>query len=133
MAPAAAAITLPGFPREPGATFPVWHALADLADVARAADAELLDVTTSDALAVVGLAARRGRTHRLLLGNLSSDTRVVDLTGVPAHAKKRTLDAGSLGEAARAPDAFRVRVPQPLAGSCVTLAPHAYMRVDWEG
>ena len=66
----------PKFSSIPGAVFPLYHVLADVAEFA---GGEVVRTESSDPLSVASLLVRAGQRRRLLLANLSTEPRLVSL------------------------------------------------------
>jgi hypothetical protein len=118
------------FPSIPGAVFPVYHVLAD---VAAFRDGQVLHSHSSDRLAVDGLALRSGDDALVLLANLTAEPQPVAVQGIRGEAGLRLLDAGNAESAMRDPEAFRAALPErhsaPDAGLPVILPPYAVARL----
>jgi hypothetical protein len=115
------------FPSRPGEVFPLYHVLADVADLR---DAELVAAESSNPFAVDALALRDDAGLHLLLANLTpvAQTVTVNLPGA-FNAEMRRLNTGSAMAAMARPEEFR-RSATPLAGSHLTLAPFETTRID---
>lgn len=115
------------FPSRPGEVFPLYHVLADLAELR---DAELVAVESSNALAVEALALRDDAGLHLLLANLTPEPREVSLA-LPdgGEARIRRLNDTSVAAAMATPQDFR-RSGAPLTQPTVTLAPFEVARID---
>lgn len=122
------------FPSVPGMVFPLYHVLADVADLAGGV---ALGTRVSQPLLVAALALRDGRRTCLLLANMTAEPRDVEAHLPGAHAARlRSLDEHSFERATREPEAFRAEPGAPLAvpdGHVrLTLAPFAVARLDAE-
>jgi hypothetical protein len=115
------------FAGEPGAVFPVYHALADIGEMA-VAGGVVLPARSSVPLAVDGLLLRAAGRTRLLLANF---TRVPQTVRLPPElaGPTRRLGPASLSLATRDPEAFRAAPPEPPT-SIVSLGPQEIVRVD---
>ncbi len=115
------------FPSHPGEVFPLYHVLADLAELR---DAVLVAVESSDPFTVEALALQDADGLHLLLANLTPEPHVVALE-FPAGstAQIRRLDGMSAAAAMAKPDEFR-RSGAPLDHPTVTLAPFEVVRMD---
>jgi hypothetical protein len=128
-----AAPTPPGaFPPVSGFVFPLYHVFADLAEWP---DEEVVEVETSNPLAVQGLAVRgRGGTH-LLLANLTARPRRVVVTPVrETPCRRRRLHEGTAPIAMADPEGFRSQwEPESLGGRelVLNLMPYEVARLDW--
>lgn len=119
------------FPSLPGAVFPVYHLLADVAEWR---DGALLPVTTADRLAVDGLALARGDRRRILLANLTNRAQRVTVNHGGASGWLRLLDETNALAAMQQPEIFRKHRGRPVvcAGgvSEIALRPYAVARLD---
>jgi D-apionolactonase len=103
------------FPSRPGMVFPVYHALADLAERKRATLAAL---ESSAPLAVEGLALVEDDRSRLLLACLVPGEQHVVLEGLPdGTASVRRLNEDTAEAALLDPEAFRSSKGEALAVS----------------
>lgn len=96
----------PAFPSFPGMVFPLYHVLADAADLRMSV---LLSAHSSDSLRLIGLAGERpDASVVLLLANLEPRRNDVSITGLtPGVADLRILDEGTATMAGREPSRFR--------------------------
>jgi hypothetical protein len=115
------------FPAEAGAVYPVYHALADLADLA---GGEVLATRSSAPIAVDGVAVRHGRSLRVLLANLTRESQVVRLPAALASAQLRRLDQTNVAMAMSDPEGFRDAPPIESTGKSIVLGPHELARID---
>jgi hypothetical protein len=115
------------FPSRPGEVFPLYHVLADLADLR---DAELVAVSSSNPFAVEALALRDAAGTHLLLANLTPDPRdiVLALPG-GGEARMRRLNETSAALAMEKPEVFR-RSSDPLDQGELILAPFEVAHID---
>jgi len=117
-------------PVEPGDAYPVLHVLADLAEWR---DGALLDVRTSDPLAVTVLAVERAGSRGALVANHRPDPVTVVLRGLGAErAHVRRLDESTAEDAMVHPATFRrggSEKPSPGGEPRLELAPYAVARV----
>ena len=115
------------FPSRPGEVFPLYHVLADLAELR---DAELVAVTSGDPFSVEALALQDAAGLHLLLANLTPEPREVALE-LPAEGAPliRRLNDISAASAMATPQDFR-RSGTPLDQPTVTLAPFEVVRID---
>jgi len=118
-----------------GAVFPLYHVLADAGEFA---GGRFVPTISSDSHRVASLALTEGGRFRLLIANLRPDDTIVRIRdlGFGPSVWIRSLDAGSLEEAMRRPQAFRADPgqlrdadPEELE---VMLAGHAVARIDVE-
>jgi hypothetical protein len=123
-----------GVPSSPGSAYPVLHVLADLAE---RRDDELVEVESSDPLAVSALALRGAHGLRVLVANHGSLPRAIRLEGLSEDSVAvRILDETSAELAMDDPDAFRatVDVSHDTSGGDLSLQLGAYAvaRIDGE-
>jgi len=123
---------LPGqFPSIPGAAFPLYHVLAWAGEFA---GGQLLPLGSTEPLAAVGLALRRGRRTRLLLANLQSEVQEVQVSGLGNAARVRLLDQDNLEAALLDPAGYQARagaMQETRAGTLsLPLLPYACTAVD---
>jgi hypothetical protein len=90
----------------PGTVYPLYHVLADVGEYK---GAEVLPVSSSDPLRVIGLALRLEGKVLLILANLTPDPQKVVVLNVPSDVRVRVLTEHSVEDALRAPVRFRVR------------------------
>lgn len=121
----------PPFNALAGCVFPLYHVLADVAGFA---GGEVVATRAGAPLAVDGLALREGGRLRVLVANLTAESQVVAMRGLPASVWMRSLDVGNVERAMRAPEAFR---SEPGIGRETTdgslsleLPPWAVVRLD---
>jgi hypothetical protein len=119
------------FPSAPGAVFPLWHVLADLAEWRTG---RLLAVTGPEGK-VAALGFENGRARHLLVASLRRVSQEVTLRGLAGErARVRTLDVASAAEASREPEAFRASMSDVAVRSgelSLALDAYAVARVDW--
>ncbi len=117
-------------PVAPGDAYPVLHVLADLAEWR---DGALVDVRTSDPLAVTVLALELADGRGVLVANHRPDPVTVVLRGLGAErVHVRPLDESTAEEAMVDPAAFRdggAERPSPGGELRLELAPYAVARV----
>jgi hypothetical protein len=98
---------LPGaFPAPPGAVFPLYHVLAD---VAAFAGGDVIPTTSSDALKVDGLAGRKEGMTRVILANLGPETRRISVRGLGERPRLRRMNATNAEFAMRDPERYRAQ------------------------
>lgn len=115
------------FPSRPGEVFPLYHVLADLADLR---DADLVAVESSNPIEVEALALRNASGTHLLLANLTPEPSLVTLAGpIGGAARIRRLNEETAPSAMATPEAFR-RDGTPFDRPTVTLAPFEVARID---
>ncbi|MDQ2651740.1 MAG: hypothetical protein M3Z20_01745, partial [Chloroflexota bacterium] len=115
------------FPSRLGEVFPLYHVLADLAELR---DAELVQVASSNPFAVEALALRDATGTHLLLANLTPEPREVVLAlpgGSPAQIRR--LNETSAASAMATPEDFR-HSSAPCNSETVTMMPFEVMRID---
>ena len=117
-------------PVAPGDAYPVLHVLADLAEWR---DGALLDVQTSDLLAVTALAVEDAGRRGVLVANHRPDPVTVVVRGLGAErVHVRRLDESTAEDAMVHPAAFRrggAEEPSPGGELRLELAPYAVARV----
>lgn len=126
------------FPASAGSAFPLFHVLADAAELR---GAPILACDGAPPLELAALAARRadGGTT-VLLANLTARELEVSVT-VPARPARhdglggpdtsvRRLNAGTVEQASRDPLAFRAETPVTGGATQLTLAPYETVRID---
>jgi D-apionolactonase len=125
------------FPSLPGSVYPLYHILADVAELA---GSDVLAVQTGDPLRLAGLALRQdgpgGRT-RILLANLTPERQRVPVTGLGSFANEwlaRRIDEHTARRALLEPERFRA---EPGARRStrngrleIELLPYAVARLD---
>ena len=118
------------FPSFAGAAFPVYHLLADLAEIR---DGKVDLCRCSHPVVVEGLSVSSRGRRVMLLANLTHEPQTVHLAdeagGSAAERTVRYLDETTAEAAMRSPDAFRAQPGQPLAGSELRLKPYAVARI----
>ncbi len=119
------------FPSSPGSVFPLYHVLADVGEFA---GGEVLASVSSDLLLVDGLVLRKGGKTRLLLANLSLESRRVTVRNLSETVRLQRLDETSAQRAMETPEAFRAEVgelKQTSSGTLeIELLPYAVVRID---
>jgi len=119
------------FRSQPGAVFPLYHVLADLAEWQ---EGELAEAQSTDPLAVEALAVRAGDRLHALVANLTPAAQACVLAGLDAERVSiRRLDETTFEVASERPDEFRAHgesVDTPGGRLSVELAPYAVLRVD---
>ncbi|MBM3786027.1 MAG: hypothetical protein FJW30_16835 [Acidobacteria bacterium] len=98
----------------PGSVFPIWHLLADVGEMR---GGQVQPSVSSQPLEVESLILRAGGKQRILLANLSDESRMVELpsTLVSADAKVRLLHAPNAEAAMTDPESFRTPRATPVA------------------
>lgn len=117
------------FSSVPGAVFPLYHVLADVAEFA---GGEVVPTLSSDPLTVVSLFLRQDARRRLILANLSHASHDVRLNDneFAGMVSSRSLDASISRPAMNQPKKFRAQFT-PVTGPELTLPPHAVMTLDF--
>jgi hypothetical protein len=121
------------FPSLPGSVFPLYHILADMGEWA---GAEVLQTSSTDTLAVDGMALRSNGSACVLIANFSARQQMVQLIGLRGNLKLRTLDEFSAEEAMTMPEGYRSR-PRHLLTAIeniysIELAPFAVANINIE-
>ena len=118
----------------PGAVFPLYHVLADVAEFA---GGTVQPVDSTDPLLACALALEAGGRRRLLLANLSGQPEIVTLNGswIGPRARVSSLDEHNVEEAMRRPERFRARAKAAVeAGDDgqyrLAMLPYSVMRLD---
>jgi hypothetical protein len=123
---------LPDFPSFPGAVFPVYHLLADLAEFP---GKQIYPTHSSHPLLVEGLTLlhANGR-RRILVANLTPQLQETKIKTGTCQALVRYLDETNAEEAMRHPERFRESAGSPaesVAGKIeLKLLPFALARID---
>jgi hypothetical protein len=119
------------FPSRPGDVFPLYHALADLAELK---DGEVIEAQSSAPFTVEVLAVRDGAGLHVLLANLTPFAESCAVGPLPSgRAAIRRLDESSAAAAGERPDEFRARREEfeaPSGRLTLELAPYAVVRID---
>lgn len=115
------------FPSIPGAVFPLYHVLADAGDFA---GGEVVATESNRPLELVPLLLRKRGRHRLILANLSAETRRATFPMLAETAFSRLLDSTTMHAAMTQPEAFRAGLT-PLRESQIDLPPHAIASLDF--
>jgi hypothetical protein len=105
------------FPSTPGAVFPLYHVLAEVAEFAGGV---ALTVRSGDPLRVVALALEHGPRRRLIAANLTAEPQVARIIGFASPAWVRLLDAESAAAAGLEPERLR----RPANGRRVSAEEH---------
>lgn len=121
--------SLPPAPLESvrGGVFPVYHIFADLADFT---GGSAIATQSSEPLAVSSLLLARGKKRRLMLANLTPESRSVKLLGFARTVVARVLDESAASQAMMAPEAFRAQQIHREA-SRFDLHPYAVASLDF--
>jgi D-apionolactonase len=94
----------PHFYTAPDMTFPLYHVLADVGEMA---GGEAYALQSSDPLRVTGLLLRKAGKTRVLIGNLTPETILCDIPPLEQSVHMRVLDETTYELAARQPAQFR--------------------------
>lgn len=120
------------FPSIPGGVFPLYHVLADLAEMR---EGVVEECQSSAPLVVDGFVLRRGTTYRTLVANLTPQVQRVNLPEITGRARLRLLDASNAEFAMREAEAYRaastVQVTAGAHGLTLELPPFGLARLDW--
>jgi hypothetical protein len=116
----------------PGAVFPLYFALRDVADLR---GGTVVPLRSSDPLLVDGLAIDQAGSLRVLLANMTAERQRVCLEGLGSPARLCLLDARNALQAVRHPERYPGTVEKvaPKGGVLdLVLLPHAYARIDFQ-
>jgi hypothetical protein len=117
------------FPSLPGAVFPLYHVLAD---VAAFAGGKLVDVESDTPLKAEALLLEFGERRSLLLANLTPAPQIMTLADFSPATRIRRLNEQTANAASRAPENYRLPYTwQPFSGDQMELFPHEVVRLDW--
>lgn len=122
------------FPALPGCVFPLYHVLADVAEMA---GCQALRGTPRQPRKIAGITIQSGSRRRTLVANLDPGVRTVTVSGLPARqALVRLLDETTVEQACRRPEEFRgsrgSTVPLRGGNLELKLLPYGVARIDWE-
>ena len=114
----------------PGAVFPVWHVLAEMADFNR-----VLPTHSTHPLQVEGLTLLDASNRkRILVANLLPEEKEIKIKTGTCDARVKRLHAGNAEDAMRAPEKFREQSGEPVKSVSgkieLKLAPYEIARVD---
>jgi hypothetical protein len=116
----------------PGAVFPIYHVLADVAEFA---GGDVIYTTSSDPLLLDGLALRKGDRIRVILANMSPEAKQIQVRNVGARVRVRRLDENNAEEAMRSPESFQAEegeLIETASGALdAVLLPYGIMRIDF--
>ncbi len=116
------------FPARAGQAFPLFHVLADLAELR---GAEIMSCRTDRPLEVAGLATRRpDGAVTLLLANLTSRSLRVAVSGLGNRGRVRRLDVDGADEAMHSPEQFRGNGTEAVDLGGLELGPYETVRID---
>jgi len=116
------------FPSLPGAVFPLYHVLADVAEFV---PGEMIGVQSGDPLKVEAMLLEHGERHSLLLVNLTPETQTATMDGIKQFSKLRRLHGQNAEAAMCEPEAFRRQFdPIHLSSDRIELSPFEIVRLD---
>jgi hypothetical protein len=121
------------FPHLPNAVFPLYHVLADVGEFA---GGEVIQSQSSDPLKLEGITLWKGNRSRVLVANLSPQSRYVRIrnAGFGNRIRVLHLDEVSAARAMHSPEEFRGARPGLIEtrGDVVEIAllPYALARID---
>ena len=111
--------------------FPLYNVLADVGEFA---GGEVVATRSTAPLEVDGLAVTAGGRMRVLLSNMTDQSRQVVIEGLGESVQVRSLDETNVMDAMRAPEAFSDRkgdVRETCDGELrLELLPYATVRID---
>jgi hypothetical protein len=117
------------FPSAPGAVFPLYHVLADVAEFTGGA---MIEVQSDAPLRVEAMLLEDGKRQTLLLANLTPLPQLVTMPGLSLAACIRRLDQQAVSTAKAAVESFRQAfAPNSLAADSIGLSPYETLRLDW--
>ncbi len=113
----------------PGAVFPLYHVLADVAEFA---GGEVVATQSSDPLKVEVMQLQHGARRTLLLANLTNELQTAMMTGIEAATRLRRLHEHNAEAAMRAPERFRTEwEASKFTSNEIQLSPFEIVRLDW--
>jgi hypothetical protein len=121
------------FPHLPNAVFPLYHVLADVGEFA---GGEVIQSQSSDPFKLEGITLRKGNRSRVLVANISPQSRYVRIrnAGFGKRIRVLHLDEVSAARAMHSPEEFRAARPGLIEtrGDVVEIAllPYAVARID---
>jgi hypothetical protein len=118
------------FPSVPGAVFPMYHVLADVAEFAGGALQPLQADHPQGRPSVCGCVLTSGGRRRLLVANLTPGEQLVDWPGAAVEGKLRRLALANVEHAMREPERYREVSDAAAAHSGVKLGPYEYVCID---
>jgi hypothetical protein len=117
------------FPSLPGAVFPLYHVLADMAEFA---GGRMIGVQSGDALKVEAMLLRRDQQQSALLANLTPETQTATMDGINQVSTLRRLHGQNVEAAMCKPETFRVQFdPIRLSSNGIELSPFEIVRLNW--
>jgi len=96
----------------PGTVFPLYHVLADVGDFA---GGEIMLSTSSNPLALEGIAIKKGGRRRIILANLSLSPLEVKVKDLAENVLVRHLNETNIQAAKKNPEGFRAELGQRLS------------------
>jgi hypothetical protein len=116
------------FPSLPGAVFPLYHVLAD---VAECMGREVVGVQSGDPLKVEAMLFEQGERQSLLLVNLTPERQTATMDGIKQFSKLRRLHGQNAEAAMCEPEAFRRQFDLiRLSSDRIELSPFEIVRLD---
>jgi D-apionolactonase len=113
----------------PGAVFPLYHVLADVAEFA---GGEVVAMQSSDPLKIEAMQLQHGARRVLLLANLTNEAQTAMMTGIETATRFRRLCERNAEAAMRAPESFRTQWEvRKLTSQEIQLSPFEIVRLDW--
>lgn len=113
----------------PGAVFPLYHVLADVAEFA---GGEMIATASSDPLKVEAMLLQRGEARMLLLVNLTNELQTATMREIASATQLRRLHEHNAEAAMVAVDAFRAQAETNNRSSdTIKLLPYEVARFDW--
>ncbi len=112
----------------PGGVFPVYHVFRDLAGFS---EVSLIDVEEADELACLLLI--QGEQQRVLMANLTSESKEIDIQLECLCVSVRTLESNNLQQAMAEPDVFQASAEEfviPNGVFNMFLSPYAVATID---
>lgn len=117
------------FPSTPGAVFPLYHILADVAEFAGGA---LIEMQSGDPFKVEAMLLENGERSALLLANLTPQPQHVSMPGLSRADRIRRLDPSAVATAMQSAEAFRqASTPVQFSEDWISLAPYETVRLDY--
>ena len=120
----------PKFPSLPGAVFPMYLALAEMAGFNRVLPTQSTHPFQVEALTLLDAQNRK----RILVANLLPEEQEIKIKTGTCEARVKHLIAAKAEAAMRAPEKFRAEIGEPVASVSgkieLKLAPYAVARVD---
>ncbi|MCL5998584.1 MAG: hypothetical protein M1546_21385 [Chloroflexi bacterium] len=113
------------FQSTPGAVFPMYHVFADVGEFA---GGHVIKSTSTKPLEVDGIALEKDGRRRVLVANLTAQTKRVTVYGLSEQVLVRMLDETNAEAAMQAPETFRSGQGETMAapGGALTLSLHPF-------